>query len=197
MNTIKGLKYSWFSNDLDNKKMAITFQGIVSDKPVKALFKIVTSNYLDTTYYQYYYPESYIESDKSGYQQLPNSIYNGFSSIYNKDTGKSIGRFDPLDTITEFDHNSINLNYQEYHFANKTVTMAPRQQVIDIVVTSTLRKKLGVVPGDFYKLNIRNIQTGKSYLLRCRINHSFKIGPGIDLFSSIAFFSEEQAKYIY
>lgn len=34
----------------------------------------------------------------SNYEQLPNKVYNGFNAIYTKD-GKSIGGFDPLDTV--------------------------------------------------------------------------------------------------
>ena len=29
--------------------------------PVTAIFKVVSSNYLDTTYYEYYYPERYFD----------------------------------------------------------------------------------------------------------------------------------------
>lgn len=67
--------------------------------------------------------------------------------------------------------------------------MAPQEQIIELVVTSTLRKKLGASPGDYFKLHVRNAITGLEYTLRCRVMHSFKIGPGLDLFSSVAFFT--------
>jgi len=66
-----------------------------------------------------------------------------------------------------------------------------------VAVTTLLRKKLGVMAGDYYKLRVSSVKTGKKYFLRCRIVHSFKVGPGIDLYSSLAFISEEQAAYIY
>lgn len=75
--------------------------------------------------------------------------------------------------------------------------MAPHEQVIDLVVTSQLRKKLAASPGDYFKLHVKNAETGTRYVVRCRIMHSFKIGPGLDLFSTVAFFTEQQAKYLY
>lgn len=66
-----------------------------------------------------------------------------------------------------------------------------------MAVTSLLRKKLGVLAGDYYKLRVSNKNNQKTYYLRCRIVHSFKVGPGVDLYSTLAFISEEQAAYIY
>lgn len=68
--------------------------------------------------------------------------------------------------------------------------MAYHEQVVNLAVTTQLRKKLGISAGDSYKLIVSNSITQKSYYIRCRIVHSFKIGPGLDLFSSIAFISE-------
>jgi hypothetical protein len=67
--------------------------------------------------------------------------------------------------------------------------MAPDEQVVNLVVTTQLRKKLGASAGDYFKLHVRNPTSGVEYVLRCRIMHSLKIGPGLDLFSSVAFFT--------
>lgn len=66
-----------------------------------------------------------------------------------------------------------------------------------MVVTSQLRKQLGASPGDFFKLHVRNAENGLAYSVRCRVMHSFKIGPGLDLFTRVAFMSQEQAEYLY
>jgi hypothetical protein len=120
---------------------------------------------------------------------LPNGISNGFNSIYTK-SGESTGHFDPSDTVVEYDPHHININAHTFSLLNFSTIMAPQEQVINLVVTSQLRKKLGASPGDYYKLHVSNPKTGVSYLLRCRIMHSFKIGPGLDLFSNVAFFSQ-------
>jgi hypothetical protein len=51
-----GLKYSWLSNDLDNRKVELQFEGIIKSQPVTSIFKVISSNYLNTTFYEYYYP---------------------------------------------------------------------------------------------------------------------------------------------
>lgn len=63
---------------------------------MNGIFKIVSSNYLDTTYYEYYYPERYIAN--AAYPTLPNGVSNGFGAIYSPE-GTSVGRYDPSDTI--------------------------------------------------------------------------------------------------
>ncbi len=76
--------------------------------------------------------------------------------------------------------------------------MAPQEQVIKLIVSSALRKKLGVNVGDFYKLQLFNSQNlSISYYLRAQITHSFKAGPGFDLLGEKAFISTQQADYIY
>ena len=75
--------------------------------------------------------------------------------------------------------------------------MPPNEQVINMVVTSQLRKKLAASPGDYFKLHVRNAETRSAYVIRCRIMHSFKIGPGLDLFSNVAFLTQQQAEYLY
>ena len=44
---------------------------------------------------------------------------------------------------------------------------------------------------------ITYFQNGKSFYIRSRMTHSFKIAPGMDLLRPQAFISEEQGKYIY
>lgn len=51
MDGVQGVRYSWLSNDLDNKKVELEFEGIVSEIPVTSIFKVVSSNYLNTTFY--------------------------------------------------------------------------------------------------------------------------------------------------
>jgi hypothetical protein len=75
--------------------------------------------------------------------------------------------------------------------------MPANEQVINMVVTSQLRKKLAASPGDYFKLHVRNAETGTAYVIRCRIMHSLKIGPGLDLFSNVAFLTQQQAEYLY
>jgi hypothetical protein len=164
-------------------------EGIVSSKPVTAIFKVVSSNYLETTFYDYYYPEKYMSTGLADYQVLPNGVINGFNSIYTR-SGDSVGRYDPSDTITDYDPNHININARNHPIFNASNLMAPKEQVINLVVTSQLRKKLGASPGDYFKLHVRNSATGTAYVLRCRVMHSFKIGPGLDLFSNMAFFTK-------
>lgn len=67
--------------------------------------------------------------------------------------------------------------------------MPPKEQIIKIVVSSRTRKGLGVLPEDFTILYVENKLTGKSYQFRCQIMHSIKVGPGLDLYSSLAFIS--------
>jgi hypothetical protein len=60
-----------------------------------------------------------------------------------------------------------------------------------------MRKKLGAQPGDILKLVINDTLNHNNYYLRCKIAHSFKTAPGVDLFSSIVFMSEDQANYLF
>ena len=68
--------------------------------------------------------------------------------------------------------------------------MAPEEQVINVATTSLLRRLLGARPGDYLKLTVASASNNKYYQLRCRLMHSLKIGPGLDLFSPVAFISE-------
>lgn len=99
--------------------------------------------------------------------------------------------------MIEYDPHYINIDGYSFRVHNATRMIAPQEQVINLVVTTQLRKKLGALPGDYFKLHVKNALTGLEYVLRCRIMHSFKIGPGLDLFSSVAFFTEKQAEYLY
>lgn len=94
-----------------------------------------------------------------------------------------------------YDPHQINLNITSSDVLELPLVMAPEEQVIDIAVTSFLRKTLGASAGDYYKLTVSSGL--KKYSLRCRIVHSFKIGPGLDLFRPIAFLSEQQAAYLF
>ena len=75
--------------------------------------------------------------------------------------------------------------------------MAPEEQVINLVVSTKLRKQLGVNVGDIYKMKVYNYDKDIKYFMRCRIAHSFKAGPGFDILRKQAFISQEQAAYIY
>jgi hypothetical protein len=101
----------------------LEFEGIVSNLPVTAVFKVVSSNYLDTTFYEYYYPEKYIPNNN--YEVLPNGISNGFRSIYSPN-GESIGNYDPGDTIREYDPHKININTRGSAIYNVSNLMAPQ-----------------------------------------------------------------------
>jgi ABC-type lipoprotein release transport system permease subunit len=68
--------------------------------------------------------------------------------------------------------------------------MAPEEQVINMVVSSKLRKTLGVKIGDYYKMILTNQYKNLTYLVRSRITHSFKAGPGFDILWTKAFISE-------
>jgi ABC-type lipoprotein release transport system permease subunit len=72
-----------------------------------------------------------------------------------------------------------------------------QEQVINVIVTSTLRKKLGAQPGDFFRLMVNNTLTGQSYFFRSRVTHSMKVAPGVDLYRSFAYMTESQASYLF
>ena len=64
-------------------------------------------------------------------------------------------------------------------------------------MTSLLRRRLGAKPGDNFKLLINNTMNGQHYSFRCRVMHSLKAAPGVDLFRSFAYLSQDQAEYIF
>lgn len=127
---------------------------------------------------------------------LPNGVVNGFSALFAKG-GRSRGKYDQFDTIKVYDPKQINIDGHSFRIHNSSMQMAPEEQIINMVVTSQLRKKLGAAAGDYFKLHVSNAVTGVKYLVRCRILHSLKIGPGLDLFSNVVFISQEQAEYLY
>lgn len=63
----------------------------------------------------------------------------------------------------------------------------PEEQVLNVVTSSTLRKKLGAQPGDIVKLVVNDTLNNHHYYMRCRLMHSFKMAPGIDLFRDMVF----------
>jgi hypothetical protein len=67
--------------------------------------------------------------------------------------------------------------------------MAPHEQIINVVVTNTLRKSLGINAGGYYKLLIFNKKNLKKYYLRSKITHSLKAGPGLDIMRPEAYIS--------
>ena len=56
---------------------------------------------------------------------------------------------------------------------------------------------MGARPGDNFRLMVNNTLTGQHYYFRCRVMHSLKVAPGVDLFRSFAYLSESQAEYIF
>jgi ABC-type lipoprotein release transport system permease subunit len=58
-----------------------------------------------------------------------------------------------------------------------------------MIVSSGLRRELGVKVGDFYKMKVSNQANKKTFVLRAQIVHSFKAGPGFDLLGRKAFIS--------
>ena len=69
--------------------------------------------------------------------------------------------------------------------------------MIRVVLTSLLRRKLGASAGDYFKLLVNNTLTGQGFYFRCQVMHSLKVAPGVDLFRSYAYMSEQQAHYIF
>jgi len=56
--------------------------------PTRKIFcqwKVMTPNYLDSAFYEYYYPQDYIQDNISSYRVLPNRVYNGFDALYKYD----------------------------------------------------------------------------------------------------------------
>jgi hypothetical protein len=56
---------------------------------------------------------------------------------------------------------------------------------------------MGARPGDYFILTVNTTDTKKGYYFRCRVTHSLKVAPGVDLFRSFAYMSQEQAAYIF
>ena len=75
--------------------------------------------------------------------------------------------------------------------------MAPNEQIIDLVVSSSLRSSLGINVGAMYKMKVKNSDNNISYYIRSRIVHSFKAGPGFDILPELAFITPQQANYLY
>ncbi len=170
---------------------------------VKKPFKIICSGFLNSTYFKYYFPEQYMSTEVDAYETLSNGLQNGFNSLYKYDklfNNRSMGKFDPNDTIVDSDPYFINI--QDNSNKNEEMElvkaeMAPHEQIINIVVTTTLRKQLGVNAGDEYKLLVFNKKNLKKFYLRSKITHSLKAGPGLDILRPEAYVSYEQAQYIY
>lgn len=71
------------------------------------------------------------------------------------------------------------------------------EQVINLAISSSMRKKLGSNPGYLYKLYVKNETVHKRLHIRARVTHVLKTTPGYDILWNKAFISEQQAKYLY
>ncbi len=107
------VKYSWISSDINSDDVKLEL--INQMDPVRKIFcqwKVMTPNYLDSAFYEYYYPQNYMTQNVSDYRVLPNGVVNGFDSLYKYDSkfnNESIGRYDPSDTMDDFDPYEINI----------------------------------------------------------------------------------------
>lgn len=54
----------------------------------------------------------------------------------------------------------MNIDAHSFRIHNASMQMAPQEQVINLVVTSQLRKRLGAAAGDYFKLHVSNAATG-------------------------------------
>lgn len=81
-------------------------------RKISCQWKVMTPNYLESSFYEYYYPQSYIDENISQYRTLPNGVKNGFDALYKYDgnfNNQSLGKYDPNDTMIDFDPNEINI----------------------------------------------------------------------------------------
>lgn len=72
-----------------------------------------------------------------------------------------------------------------------------QEQVINLAISSSMRKKLGSNPGYLYKLYVKNDTEHSRRYIRARVTHVLKTTPGYDILWSKAFLSEQQANYLY
>ena len=76
----------------------MAFQTITKKGQTTCAFRIVTPNFLDVAYYEYYYPDKFYKPTIDKLQILPNGVKNGFTTLYhydNKYNNISIGHYDP------------------------------------------------------------------------------------------------------
>lgn len=88
------------------------FQTITRKGSTTCAFRAVTPDFLHVAFYQYYYPELYYEPTLSELEILPNGVRNGYTTLYRYDgegNSQSIGKYDPSDTILEYDPHRINV----------------------------------------------------------------------------------------
>lgn len=172
--------------------------------PVRKIFcqwKVMTPNYLDSSYYEYYYPQNYMAENISSYRVLPNGVVNGFDALYRYDgafNNESIGKYDPQDTMTEFDPHRINV-FNENMAVEDMLSlneMAPNEQIINFAASSLLKLQMGSNVGDLYKMRITSKSIPYYLNIRSKVVHSYKVGPGMDLLRPQAFITEQQAKYL-
>ncbi len=96
----EGIEYSWLTRNLNRDNFSICLVSHITGSRITPEIQVLTPGYLNSTFFQYYYPESYLP-DSDDYWKLPNSILDGFNSIYTGENGQqSVGHYDPKDTIT-------------------------------------------------------------------------------------------------
>lgn len=97
---------------------------MISNNRINANIKILTDGYLNSTYYDFYYPEEYIKADMDTYTRLPNGVYDGFCSIYDQN-GNSKGKYNENDTLTLTDPYQINILKNNSNEVSDSLLMAP------------------------------------------------------------------------
>lgn len=68
--------------------------------------------------------------------------------------------------------------------------------MINFAASSLLKLQMGAKVGDLYKMRITSNFTPYYLNIRSRVVHTYKVGPGMDLFRPQAFITESQAKYL-
>jgi hypothetical protein len=56
LNQIEGVRYAWFSENLERETIKMGFQTITKKGTTTCAFRAVTPNFLNIAYYEYYYP---------------------------------------------------------------------------------------------------------------------------------------------
>jgi hypothetical protein len=115
-------------------------------------------------FFEYYYPDRYDEATVDQLEVLPNGVRNGFTTLYKYDglyNNLSIGQYNPEDTLTDYDPHCLNVPESEFSHKYYRIPHIPQEeQVINMVISDTVRKKLGANAGDLLKLSVNNTVTG-------------------------------------
>lgn len=98
------VEYAWISSGVVYGDLDIRFVDSRNpDDDYSFDMRVTSPNFLSTTYYDYYVPESYWNNYT--YSPLPNGVLNGFDSIY--DGNVSRAGYDPNDTFKSIDPYNI------------------------------------------------------------------------------------------